>query len=110
LRFPVQVTLLFLAGAVLPFDDQPDWWRWYAYINFLRYAYAALLINQFDGMTENTPNAGGPILIADQQILKYYGVHDFSSSWEVIGYECLFFVAIFFLAWAALQFMKLSKR
>jgi ATP-binding cassette, subfamily G (WHITE), member 2 len=104
------VTLLFFAGFLFRFDDMPSYWQWYSYINFLRYAWSALMINQFEGEKEEFPVKGGPIQIAGQPILSYYGQDDFKSEWEAIGYECLFFIAFFFLSWAALQFSRLNKR
>ena len=106
----LQVTLLFFSGFLFRFSDIPQYWRWYAYIDFLRYAWAAVMINQFDGRTEEAPVAGGPIAIAGTPIAEYYSHDDFGSKWEPIGYEALFFVAFFFMSWAALQFSKLSNR
>ena len=103
----VQVTLLFFAGFLFRFDDIPLYWRWYAYIDFLRYAWYALMINQFKGAKADS---GGEIEIAGSPILQYYATDDFSSKWEPLGYELLFFIAFFFMAWAALQFSKLNNR
>jgi ATP-binding cassette, subfamily G (WHITE), member 2 len=102
--------MLFFSGFLFRFDDIPDYWQWYSYIAFLRYAWSALMINQFDGETEASPNAGAPIQIAGLPILKYYGQDAFANAWESIGYEALFFVAFFGLAWAALQFSRPNKR
>jgi hypothetical protein len=44
-----------------------------------------------------------------QEILRYYGLDGYTA-WEMLGYECLFFVAFFAAAWAALQFKRMSKR
>lgn len=101
------VTLLFFAGFLIRFDDMPKYWQWYAYINILRYAWAALMINQFDGETEDP---GGPISLAGSPIREYFGHDEFGSSWEALGYESLFFVAMFGMAWAALQFGTMNKR
>lgn len=106
----LQVTLLFFAGFLFRFDDIPKYWQWYSYLDFLRYAWAALMINQFDGETEQQPVKGGSITVAGIPIRDYFGHDNFSSEWEALGYEALFFVAFFALAWAALQFSKLNKR
>lgn len=106
----MQVTLLFFAGFLFRFDDIPDYWQWYSYIDLLRYAWAALMINQFDGQVEDSPDEGGAIRIAGVEIREYFGHDDFGSKWEPLGYEVLFFVAFFFLSWAALQFSTLNKR
>jgi ATP-binding cassette, subfamily G (WHITE), member 2 len=54
------VTLLFFAGFLLRFDDMPPWWKWYSYINFLRYAWSAVMVNNFeDGDPALFPGACG---------------------------------------------------
>ena len=65
------------------------------------------MINQFKGAKADS---GGEIEIAGSPILQYYATDDFSSKWEPLGYELLFFIAFFFMAWAALQFSKLNNR
>lgn len=42
------VTLLFFAGQLITFDSMPVYWGWYSRIDFLRYAWGALMINQFE--------------------------------------------------------------
>lgn len=41
------VTLLFFAGFLFRFKDIPDYWFWYSKINFIRYAWTAVMRNQF---------------------------------------------------------------
>ena len=43
------VTLLFFAGFLLRWGDIPKYWQWYGYIDFLHYAWGALMANQFAG-------------------------------------------------------------
>lgn len=43
------VTLLFFAGFLFRFVNMPAYWKWYSYINFLRYSWGALMKNQFTG-------------------------------------------------------------
>jgi ATP-binding cassette, subfamily G (WHITE), member 2 len=104
----VQVSLLFFAGFLMRFDDMPKWWQWYAYINFLRYAWGAQMINQFKGKRSDLPG-NPPVEINGEEILKYYGLDGYTA-WQMMGFELLFFVAFFFMAWGALQFTRLSKR
>ena len=40
---------LFFTGLLLRWDDIPKYWRWLAYINFMRYSWGALMLNQFEG-------------------------------------------------------------
>ncbi len=37
------------AGLLPAWDAIPKWWRWYGYINPLRYGYGAIAINGFAG-------------------------------------------------------------
>jgi ATP-binding cassette, subfamily G (WHITE), member 2 len=84
--------------------------QWYAYIDFLRYAWGALMISQFRGKTyKNADGVESEIMIGNQPILKYYGLEKYTA-WEMLGYEVIFFVVFFAAAWAALQFKRLSKR
>jgi ATP-binding cassette, subfamily G (WHITE), member 2 len=84
--------------------------QWYSYINFLRYAWGALMISQFRGKTyTDADGVDSEITIGGKPILKYYGLEDYTE-WEMLGYELLFFFVFFAAAWAALQFMRLSKR
>ena len=43
------------------------------------------------------------------QTLEYFSL-DGINKWAYVGYESLFFVAFFFAAWAALQFVRWDKR
>ena len=42
------VTLLFFTGCLLRIPDIPDYAQWYSYINFIRFSWGALMINQYD--------------------------------------------------------------
>jgi ABC-type multidrug transport system permease subunit len=43
------VTLLFFGGFLIRYEDIPNYWKWYSYIDFLKYAWGALMKNQFNG-------------------------------------------------------------
>lgn len=104
------VTLLFFSGFLLRWDDIPVWWQWYGYIDFLRYAWGGLMINQFEGdnnvifipanETTSSPNI---------TILEYYSL-DGASKWGWFGIELCFFVVFFFFAFLALTFVKHVRR
>ena len=42
------VTLLFFAGQLMTYDVMPAYWSWYSYIDFVRYSWGALMVNQFE--------------------------------------------------------------
>eukprot|EP00892_Ulva_mutabilis_P005857 jgi/Ulvmu1/3643/UM017_0057.1 len=100
------VTLLFFGGFLFRFEDMPQYWKWYSYINFLRYAWGAQMMNSFRGVKDGN---GQVPMIAGEPVLEYFGFDD-QTAWGYLGYECLFFVAFFLAAWAALQFKRISKR
>ena len=37
------VTLLFFAGLLMTYNTMPPWWKWYSYIDFVRYSWGALV-------------------------------------------------------------------
>ena len=46
---PAYVTvLLFFVGLLLRPQDQPRYWHWFSYLDFLKYAWSAQMINQFE--------------------------------------------------------------
>ena len=41
--------LIIYTGFVLPIPDMPPWFRWFAYLNPIGYAFESLMINEFSG-------------------------------------------------------------
>ncbi|KAF5832767.1 P-loop containing nucleoside triphosphate hydrolase protein [Dunaliella salina] len=95
------VTLLFFAGFLFRFDNIPPWWKWYSYLNFLRYAWSALMRNQFDAM-------GDPHFL-DTTISDYYNIGGIDPDAHV-GFLALFFPVFFMLAWTTMSFKKYADR
>ncbi len=78
--------------------------QWYSYIDFLRYAWGALMVNQF-----TDPDYGNPPWIGGQTVLDYYFLGGVSKS-AYVGYLALFFPVFFVFAWLTLSYMKYSSR
>ena len=95
------VTLLFFAGFLMRYHDMPAYWKWYSYIDFLRYGWGALMVNQFSGH-----NA---IYLEGKTVLQVFGLSHVNK-WHYIGYQWIFFVVFFTGAWAALQYVRHQKR
>ncbi|KAK9804705.1 hypothetical protein WJX72_000974 [[Myrmecia] bisecta] len=95
------VTLLFFVGMLIRQDDMPSYWGWYLYIDFLHFAWGALVINQYEGK--------GTTVYGGREVLEFYNL-DGRSRWALLGYESLFFIAFFTLAWLALAFKRHQKR
>lgn len=94
------VTLLFFAGFLLRWVDIPKWWQWYGYIDFLRYSWGSLMVNQF--------SAEDPVFILEPQpttILEYYNLSGVSK-WGWFGIELGFFAAFLFFSYLALKFVS----
>lgn len=102
------VTLIFFSGFLLRWEQIPVWWKWYAYIDFLRYAFGAVMKNQFNGdrditfLYDNSTNT-------NYTVLQYYSL-DGINMWEWLGIEFCFFVVFFGFAYMALRFINYAKR
>jgi ATP-binding cassette subfamily G (WHITE) protein 2 len=94
------VTLLFFAGFLLRWDDIPVWWKWYGYIDFLRYSWGSLMVNQFSGT--NPVFLEGP---PPTTILEYYSLGGVNK-WGWFGIELAFFFAFLFFSYLALMFVS----
>lgn len=69
---PVYVTFcLFFGGFILDFNTMPAYWFWFSYIDFIRFAWGALMVNQFSGPK------GDPVWINGQTVLQHYGLKNF---------------------------------
>ncbi|KAG2427597.1 hypothetical protein HXX76_012251 [Chlamydomonas incerta] len=95
------VTLLFFAGQLMTVDSIPPWWQWYSRIDPLRYAWGALMVNQFEH--------NDVIFAGDQTILQYYGLAG-ADKWAYIGYLSLFWIVFATLALLALTYVRHQKR
>jgi ATP-binding cassette, subfamily G (WHITE), member 2 len=99
--------LLFFAGVLFRYDDQPKYWQWHVHLTYLRYAWGAQMVNVFKNQVQD--ETGGPILINGQEILDFYALDGFTA-WGMLGYETIFVFVFFSLAWLALQFKTTCSR
>ena len=66
---PTYVTFcLFFGGFILDFNTMPAYWKWFSYLDFIRYSWGALMKNQFSGPK------GDPIWLDGQTVLEHYGL------------------------------------
>ena len=70
-------------------------------IDFLHYSWVAHMKNTFEH--HNIP------VIAFQPILDYYSIGK-GNKWHQLGFEFVFLVVFFVLAWLALTFIRHQKR
>ena len=80
-------TVMFVAGVIMPTEEIPDQWAWYGWTSFIRYGWAAMMLNQFEGQ----PNGEAKTMIdADGTqitILDFYGLEGdvLGNKWACIG-------------------------
>ncbi|KAG2450267.1 hypothetical protein HYH02_004778 [Chlamydomonas schloesseri] len=96
------VTLLFFGGFLFRFHEMPPWWKWYSYIDFLRYSWGSLMVNQFSGPMGNPAWMGSTVL-------HYYSLA-YVDKWAYMGYLSLFFIVFFLLALLTMTFKKYQSR
>ncbi|KXZ54635.1 hypothetical protein GPECTOR_4g700 [Gonium pectorale] len=95
------VTLLFFAGFLIRTDEMPPWWKWYSYIDFAKYSWGAVMVNQFKHYHQ--PWIGG------QTVLQYYSL-DGTDEWAYIGYTSLFFLFFYICTALVLTFKQYQLR
>ena len=92
LVIPVRVfrhAQLFFLGFLIRQGSMPAFWGYWApYIDFMRYAFFALMANEFEGRPD--------VLLDGVPVLEFYDITE--SKWAYLGYEALFFVGFFCLA------------
>lgn len=93
-------TLLYFAGFYLRLPDMPVYWRWYSRIDFLRYSWGALMVNQFEG---------SGVRYLGETPLQVFGLEGVDK-WGNLGVLWAFWGVFFGGAWAALQFKRHEKR
>lgn len=71
-----------------------------SYVNWLQYAWAALMVNQFKGKE---------IMYGGEEVLQYFSLTDVSM-WAYVGYEALFVIFFLVLCWLALVLLRHQKR
>ena len=116
---PAYVTVqLFFAGFILDFRTMPGYWKWYSYVDFMRYAWGALMVNQFSGPQ------GDPVWLNNQTVLEHYQLKNYKDSASVnykwykpsveihanVLFLVLFFAAYFCLAWLTLKYKVHAQR
>jgi ABC-type multidrug transport system ATPase subunit len=99
---PTYVTFcMYFGGLFLLFDKIPLGWRWFSYTTFLRYAWSAMMVNQFHDEANGAVAAFG-----GQDVLTFYGLHDGIAA--DIGISCGILIAIM-LVFAILGGLALSR-
>ncbi|KAL4421764.1 hypothetical protein ABPG77_009747 [Micractinium sp. CCAP 211/92] len=96
------VSLLFFSGFLIRFDAIPNYWKWYAYIDVLRYAWGSLMANQFAGERDVQ-------WVDGQSVLDLYSLGGINM-WGWLGIEACFTTVFFLFAFLALKYVRHDKR
>jgi hypothetical protein len=116
---PAYITVqLFFAGFILDFRTMPGYWKWYSYLDFMRFAWGALMVNQYSG------EQGDPVWLNNQTVLEHYQLKNYKDSASVnykwykptveigpnVMFLVMFFVGYFCLALLTLKYKVYSQR
>jgi ABC-type multidrug transport system permease subunit len=99
---PVVVTVFqYFAGFLIQVEKIRWYWRWMVYVDFMRFSWGALMINEFKGRNV--------IAFDNQEVLDYYSLGG-TNKWAYIGYLAIEFAVVFFAFWLVMTFKTHSKR
>ncbi len=93
--------------------------RWFSYLDFMRYAWGGLMVNQFSGERH-----GDPMWLSGETVLEHYQLKNYSDRssarytwynkdvemWANVGFLCIFFLGYFLCAWAGLKYAQHGAR
>lgn len=74
------------------------------YVNFIHYAWGALMVNQFEGYED-----AAYFPFSYMQPLDYFGLES-TNKWAYLGYESIFIALFFILACTLLGTLRYGKR
>lgn len=99
-------TCMYFGGLFLVFDKMPLGWKWYSWTSFLRYAWGALMLNQF----KDSDVGKSTLFFKDDTsgaltVLEFYGLH--GSIMGSLG-ACLGILAGLCLLFGALGALSLT--
>ena len=91
------VTVIFTLFAGFLVINIPDWWIWLEYISFLKYGFAAMMVNEFRGVPEGEP------------VLALFGLTNTEIWTNALALICQFIIYRG-LAFIAIRFVNREKR
>lgn len=110
---PTLVTMwMYFGGLFIVFDKIPRGWYWFSWTSFLRYAWGAMMINQFGGTDTGSAQIfvdsdGTPI-----DVLEFFGMEGsiMGSVGSCIGLLCVLIGFFSLVAILALTYVRHDKR
>ena len=117
--------LCYSTGNLIRAVDMPPYWRWFTHINFLYYAWAALMKNEFESC--GTVFVGGstvsscydclcihqavpPRTPCTVQVLEFYGFVGGVSKWHYLAAEASFFFVFVLGSYLAMRYIRHQRR
>jgi ATP-binding cassette subfamily G (WHITE) protein 2 len=93
---------LFFTGFLILKSEIPAYWEWAMYVNYLFYAWGALMKNQF---ALNPETDGANQARNGNLVLQYYSLDDGVSGWGYLGYLAIFVGVFFAIGLLSLKFV-----
>merc|ERR1712070_1136458 len=105
-------TVMFVGGLIMLIEQIPEWWAWYGWTSFIRYAWAAMMLTQFSGHP-----SGEALLFLDNNgtgitVLDFYGLEGdvLGSVSACIGFLSLIFVFFMTCGMATISNVRHERR
>lgn len=98
------VTGMFFTGLLFTFDNIPVGWKWYAWTNFVRYAWCAHMINNFG--TECEVGAASALSTTPGCPIEYFGIVNGSAGTLAGNYLAL---VGFWAFWVCMAWLIMSN-
>jgi ABC-type multidrug transport system ATPase subunit len=105
-------TVMFVGGLIMLIEEIPDWWAWYGWTSFIRYAWAALMLTQFDG----TASGEAPLFLDSSgngiTVLDFYGIEGsvLGSTTACVGMLVLIFAFFVSCGMAVISNVRHERR
>ena len=80
------------AGFLIRPADTPDYWKWYSYVDLMKYSWGALMINQWED--------NDPMFLDGKTLLQEYDLNG-EDKWSFLGLLVAFFSVFFVFAFLA---------
>lgn len=125
---------LFCGFTIPRIEDVPVWWRWFSYVNFLRYSFEAQVVNYFGGGNHADLSAEGAInqtvpgvdparfvqalnmtslasksVGSGELVLRFFGMQGMDA-WSRVAMQLVFVPVLGALAWGALSYAVVRRR
>ncbi|KAK9826360.1 hypothetical protein WJX81_002047 [Elliptochloris bilobata] len=94
--------LCYSTGNLIRVADMPPYWRWFPNINFLYYAWAALMKNEFEECTT--------VFVNGHTVLEFYGFVGGVTKWHYLAIEASFFIVFFVGCYLSMRFIQHQRR